>query len=56
MIFRVKKISDLGKYQGKELNEKSIRAYEKFTRMEHVGKIGFLVGPHLQSSNLKNMK
>ena len=49
-MFRIQKenrISDLGSHQEKELNEKSIRIYEKFTRIEHVGRIVFLVGPHV---------
>ena len=55
-MFRIQsenKISDLGIYQEKELNEKSVGIYEKFTRMEHVGKIQFLFGPHVQFSNIK---
>ena len=50
MMFRIQKenrISDLGRNQEKELNEKSIRIYEKCTRIEHVGRIVFLVGPHV---------
>ena len=57
-MFRIQienKISDLERNQEKELEEKKIRIYEKFARIEHVGRIGFLVGPHVQFSNLKKL-
>ena len=56
-MFRIQienKISDLGRNQEKELEEKKIIIYDTFTRMEHTCRIGFLVGPHVQFIKLKN--
>ena len=52
VVFRVQtenRKSELGRSQEADLNENNIRTYRKFTKMEHVKKIGFLAGP---TSNL----